>query len=276
MTTSELFRGVFDTIVQHVRMPAGFESAPTVGLAVVAVLGVLMLMRGARWAPGLAAITLLAVGAAGGALLGAAIGTPIGPTAGAGGVLGCILALAMFRFWQAAMLGVCAAAIGVVAYAFRLTPAIGAWLERGLDDGLVTLRPAGAVVADSGSSWSEVQSLWNHLVASVPSFQLNMGLLLGAGALSGFLLGWFLPRFARALWAATLGVLLLGIGATGLLKLYAPGQLDWMLANDRVAWATVGGFWLVGLGYNLLTARKLAQKQAPAAVERVESKPAMA
>jgi len=275
MTTGELLHGLLQTFSQQIQLPTGYEWAPLAAGGCGASLGFLLLIRGAKWAPFFCALAFLGLGSGGGAWLANAIQTPLWPTVGVGAVGGVVLAVTLFRFWQAALLAGCFAAAALMAYAVRLTPNIAEWQERGLaENQLVTLQAPGAVVAQTDSAWTGLSSLWQHLAQTVPQFQLSVATLALATVVAGFALGWFAPRVSRALWATTLGLLLLGMGATALLQSFAPAALEWLIRNDRAAWGLVAGVWLVGLGYNLLTCRRPAKKGAEAPAG--DGKPAVA
>lgn len=277
MTTVELVGGLYQTLMQHIELPAGYEWTPSGAFACVAAGGLLFLLRGAKWAPFLASLCFATLGAAGGVGLSKVIATPLAPTAGVGAIVAFGLGLAFFRFWQAILLAGCCTAVALSAYSVQLTPEISKWMDRGVEDGAVTLRPAGAVVSDSGKAHAQVSSLWEHLTASVPQFQTNFWGLTGITTLLGLLFGWFLPRASRALWASTLGTIGLGVGFAGLSDHFFPAAMQWFLANSQAAWGTVGIVWAGGFLYNFIACGKLkAKKQETELVTAPKGKPALA
>jgi len=108
----------------------------------------------------------------------------------------------------------------------------------------------------------------------VPSFVTTFWTLTVSAGLAGLVFGLLLPRASRALWAASLGTAVCGIGVTALLKQYAPGALDWLLADAVRAWAIVGVVWLLSLAYNLATCRRRTERSAGEGEGR--GKPALA
>lgn len=266
MTTVELVSGLYQTFTQHVSLPSGYEWTPSAGLACVCALGLLFLLRGAKWAPFLAALCFAGLGGGAGAAVSSVIATPMAPSAAVGAVVAFGLGFALFRLWQAVLLGGCCAAVALSVYSAQLTPEISKWMDRGVEDGAVTLRPAGAVVAQDGHATAQLASLWDHLKASVPRFEINFLGLAGGATLVGLIFGWFLPRASRALWATTLGTLALGVGFTGLSNHYFPSLLQWFLANNQAAWGAVGLVWFGGLLYNFIACGKpkaKASEEAP-------------
>jgi hypothetical protein len=62
MALEELLVALFETMTDQLRLPEGYEWAPLAGLCTATGFGLLLLLRGARWAPGLAALTFLGIG----------------------------------------------------------------------------------------------------------------------------------------------------------------------------------------------------------------------
>jgi hypothetical protein len=278
MTPEELLFALFATVTEHIKLPAGYEWAPLAGLCVATAFGLLMLVRGARWAPGLAAFTFLGIGGAAGSFLAQAIGTPFWVTVVVVAVVGFVLGLALFRLWQAVLLSACFIIAGFSVYYVRvLTPEVQNWVSASSEPGFVTLQPAGTVVGDNRpSALTELNSLWRHLDASIPDFSTTSLVLVLSTGLAGLIFGLVLPRVSRALWAASLGMLIFGIGATALLKQFAPGVLEWLLADNLRAWSVVGAVWALSLVLNLLTCRKKTEKNEREEKAPAKSKPALA
>ena len=277
MDPLELFRGLVETLTQQVRLPEQYRWAPLAAAGFTSLLGLVLLVRGARWARGLAAGTFLVLGLAAGARLGPQLQTPGWAAAGVAGLLAFGLGWLLFRFWQALLLAGCLASIGLGIYTYRsLTPQIDAWLNRGVEDGLVTLPPAGDVTLPdageaagqaAGGAVARLHDLCNHLSANVPRFQTTFFAIVAGTALLGLALGLFAPRLSRSLWAATLGTLFFGIGLAGVLQALAPAWLEWLLAHDRAAWGLTGAIWALSFGYGLISCRPApapAPGQSPA------------
>jgi len=279
MTPEELIVALYETLTQHLKLPEGYEWAPLAGIGLVTVFGLMLLLRGAKWAPGLAAVTFIGIGGCAGSFLSQAVGTPFWPTVGVVGVLGFVLGLVMFRFWQAVLLATCFMIAGLSVYFVRaLTPEVQNWISATPQAGLITLRDAGTVVGDNQSTaWTEFQSLWSHLDQNVSSFSPTAWTLVLSTGLAGLIFGLLLPGVSRALWAASLGTLFFGIGITAALSRFAPSALDWLKANHEWAWGIVGIVWLLSLALNLVTGRhKKPEKQAEETGRQAKRKAAMA
>jgi hypothetical protein len=86
-----------------------------------------------------------------------------------------------------------------------------------------------------------------------------------------------LPNVSRALWAASLGTVFFGIGATAVLRQYEPAALSWLLVHTAAAWIIVGTIWSLSLGLNLVTCRRRpAGRKAEKAEGGAKGKPAAA
>jgi len=267
MTADQLWYRVLQTLTEHIQLPAGFERAPMLAAAITLVIGLLLIARGARWARGATAAAFALGGGLTGAWLSPQIATPLWPTVGMIGVVGLVLGLAFFRFWQATLLAACCVVAGLSVYfAKSLTPAVDGWLNAGLDQQQwVTLPPPGAVVGEQAQAvMPKLASLWSHLSATVPSFQQNLWAIVISTALAGLVFGLLLPRASRALWAATLGTLFLGVGLAGLMRDYTPTALSWLTANTAAAWGLVGVIWLTAFVYNLRSTHRAGRKSTAA------------
>jgi hypothetical protein len=258
MTPEEVIVALFQAMTEHVNVPEGYEWVPLAGLGTVTALGLVLLLRGAKWAPGLAAVTFLGIGGCVGSFLSQAIGTPLWPTVGVVGVLGFVLGLVMFRFWQAVLLATCFMAVGLSVYYVRvLTPEVQNWISAGPESTVISLRDPGTVVGERQSgALAEFTSLWAHLDHNIPNFSATAWTLILSTGLAGLIFGLLLPGISRALWAASLGTILFGIGLTAALSRFAPAALDWLKSNHGWAWGIVGVVWLLSLALNLATGRR--------------------
>ncbi len=277
MSPEKMLYGLFDFASSHLTPPPGYEWAPLAVVGALALVGLLFLTRGARWARALAGLTFLAIGGGAGVAVARAIGTPQWPTVGVGAAVCCLVGVMLFRFWQALILALTCVLAGFSVYYVRtLTVPVDNWMSASADPNFVSLDPAGTVVgAARTSGWVRFQDLWAYLSQNVPGFSTNAwAILLGAG-IGGLLIGLLLPRLSRALWAATLGTVLAGVGVAALLKDYLPDALDWLLADNTRAWAIVGGVWALSVILNFLTAGKRKHKRAPKPA-RAEAEPAAA
>ena len=279
MTPEEVIVALFETLTEHLKLPEGYEWAPLAASGLVTAFGLMLLLRGAKWAPGLAAVTFLGIGGCVGSFLSQAIGTPLWPTVGIVGVLGFVLGLVMFRFWQAVLLATCFMVAGLsVYYARVLTPEVQNWISAGPQSGVITLRDPGSVVGESQpGALAEFGSLWAHLDQNVSKFSVTTWTLILSTGLAGLIFGLLLPGISRALWAASLGTIFFGIGLTAALSRFAPTPLDWLKTNHGWAWGIVGVIWLFSLALNLASCRRRkpakAEKDSLAEAKR---KPAMA
>lgn len=279
MTPDELLVALFRTLTEHIKLPVGYAWAPTAAFATATAFGLLMLLRGAKWAPGLAAVTFLAIGGYGGTFLAQAVEAPFWPTVCLVGILGFVLGLVMFRLWQAILLASCFVVAGLsIYYVHSLTAEVQNWLTASAEPGLVTLQPAGAVVGENRpSATAELQSLWRHLVENIPSFETTVDSLVFLTAAAGLVFGLLLPHVSRALWAASLGTVFFGLGTTALLKQFAPSVLGWLKANPTAGWLILGLIWAVSLSYNILTCRRKKTAKSPEKPEtEAEHEPAVA
>jgi len=276
MTPEELLFAIFKATIEHLKLPDGYGWAPLAGTGIVIGFGLVLLARGAKWAPGLAALSFLAIGGLIGSFLARAIGTPFWPTVGIVGVLGFVLALVMFRLWQAILLASCFAIAGLSVYYVRgLYIEIDRWNSLAPEATEITLPTAGTVVGENRlTAMQGLSSLWTHLSQNVDGFQTTFWILVLSTGLAGLIFGLLLPRASRALWAASLGTMFFGIGTTALLMRFAPNILDWLQANHAWAWTIVGIVWLLSLAYNFKTCRRRkSEKKAEQAKSEANSKP---
>jgi uncharacterized membrane protein (Fun14 family) len=279
MTPEELLFALLKAMTEHLKLPEGYGWAPLVGIGLVTGFGLLLLLRGAKWAPGLAALTFLAVGGFAGWFLARAVGTPFWPTIGVAGVLGFVLGFVLFRFWQAILLASCFVIAELSVYYVRsLYIEVDRWNSLTPAATEITLPTAGTVVGENRPTARQgLASLWTHLSQNVDGFQTTFWSLVLSTGLAGLIFGLLLPRVSRALWAASLGTMFFGIGTTGVLMRFAPGLLDWLRGHHTWAWGLVGLIWLLSLAYNLATCRqRTPDKKGDDAKPQGKSKPAVA
>lgn len=257
MSPEQLLSAFLATWQDHVKLPEQWAWAAVGVPALLALGGLMMMIRGARWAPGILGTAFLIGGlAVGRAFSQSLTNLPPIATVGLSGLLALVIGVWMFRLWQAVMLGTVTASAGLlVYYARELTPAVSQWLGDGQN---ITLRPAGSVVGaeqPARSMLTEAQSLWTHLATNVSGFEFNFWTVVAVAGVAGLAFGWLLPRTSRALWAATLGTIGCGIGTTGVMQKLAPEAMNWMLAHNTAAWATVLGAWAVSFAINYASVR---------------------
>lgn len=262
MTTEELLSMLARTLTEHVKLPDGFDWVPAAGLAALTLFGLLLIVRGARWAPALGGVAFGGLGGLAGSYASAAFALPLGPTVGVCAVAGLLLGILAFRLWQALLLAACCAVIGIAVYYVRvLTPHVSSWLQGDFDGNWIELQPAGSVT-QSTSAATELANLWSYLASSVPNFTPSFVGIAAITAAAGLVFGLLLPRASRALWAATLGVLMTGAGAAGLMQRYSPDALNLVLQNGAWAWSGVAIVWLFAVAYNLASTAKRPAKPA--------------
>src|SRR5262245_21131401 len=132
MNAQELLYALFSTATQHIRLPEGMEHAPLFATAAVGIFGVLLMLRGAKWAAGLGSLAFLGVGALAGTHLANQFGTPVWPTVGISAAACFVIGLVLFRIWQAVMLAACCAGVALSAYYVKdLAPHVNSWLGDG-------------------------------------------------------------------------------------------------------------------------------------------------
>ncbi len=263
MSTTDTLMGLWAAFSKQIVLPAEYAWAPSAGLAVLTLLGLIMLARGAQWAPGLAGMLFGVLFGGVGTALAGKVGLPPVPTGLVAGVVGLGAGFMLFKLLQALIMSACLAVLAVgVYYARVLTPEVHNWLSRGVQGAELTLPAAGTVVGD-GPHWSvELNSLWTHLTGAVPQFQMTLFGLIAVLGLAGFVLGWLLPALSRALWAATLGTTLVGIGVFGLLGQYAGSTFESLRANPNAVLGALGGLWLLAFGWNLFCTRRRKPRAA--------------
>lgn len=250
---NELIQTALDALLQHV--PTGQAWMPHVGAALAALFGLLLMIRGARMAPLLAALVIGGGAGVGGAFLANGVALPVWPTIAAAGVVGFVLGLVLFRLWLALLIGVCFAGAGLSVYGFQvLQPHLASYLSQGqAENGDATLPPPGSALSQQGTAAQELAKIWAHLSAKVPYFVPSFATITAVTLIAGFVFGLLLPTASRSLWAATTGTVLVGCGATALLQAFAPAVLQWLMQNNALSWSAVGVAWLGSLVYNALT-----------------------
>lgn len=277
MNAEQLISAVLRMIQTQVDLPDHLWWAPTAVAGMTLLIGLITIWRGARWARGSMSSGLALIGGVGGYFLAVQIATPVWITTLIGGVVGAAVGVLFFRLWQALLLGGVAAGAALGAFAvFSLTPAIQSWTDGQPVDGIhATLKPAGTVVGEHQPTVAEqARSLWQHLNTTVPNFAMKFwGVLLSSG-LAGLVFGLLLPRTSRALWVATIGTMLLGSGAAGIMNAYAPDALAWLGQQPMWSWGIVGATWLIAFVYALRSTRP--RSRASADESEQPAKPAIA
>lgn len=250
MNTNDLPRMLLDALKEHV--PPGAEWAPLAAAAVTAVIGVVLMLKGARLAPALAALVLAGLGGAVAPFAAPVLGTPLWPTTIASGAIGLILGVIFFRVWLGVLVGgfLMLAAIGAYGGQVLREP-LNAYLSAGLDreQQLVTLPQADSPVAQTMDWQQEAAGLWSYLGDNVPNFQASFYAVVISTGLAGLIFGLLLPKLSRAFGAASLGTVLLALAVC------AAVQLRWPAEGARlVQWGPLVAsvLWAVSLIFNWL------------------------
>lgn len=266
MPINELPGMLLKTAQEHI--PSGAAWVPFALLAGLAAVGLLLMTKGARLAPGIAAMALAGTGGAAGTVLPQLIGTPFWPTVIVAGTVGLILGILLFRLWLAVLVAGClvVAALGVYSGKSLREP-LNAFQSRGLDiqSQEVTLRPAGEVVAAGTQPAAQLAELWSYLSATVPNFQSSFFTIIGASGLAGLVFALFLPYLARAFWAATLGTGLFSLAAYGLVQTQWPAGTAWVNQWGLIA---IGVLWAISIVFNLADVHGVRLKKRAAAAPK--------
>jgi len=270
MPTTDIPRMLLDTVKEH--LPPGAEWAPLAAAGVLAAIGLLFMVKGARLAPVLAALVFAGAGAALGPLLSSWFQIPLWPTVGGCAAAGLLLGVILFRIWLALLVGGCLAVVSLAVYSGQvLRIPLNDYLSAGLDrqQQLVTLPQAGSPLAPSTDVQKELVGLWTFLDGKVPNFQTSVLAIVGSAALAGLIFGLLLPKLARAFWAASFGTLLLTFAAGSAVQLHWPQHMPWLLNQGLIV---AGILWLISLAYNWADVHHAGLKKS----EPAPAKPATA
>ncbi len=262
MPTNDLPGMLLETVTQHIPTEAAW--LPIAAAALCAALGLVFMVKGARLAPVLAAIVGALLGAAGGAAIAGTFSTPPWPSMLVIGVVGLVLGVALFRLWLALLLGGCLVIASLGMYgAQALRDPVNDYLTAGLDrqQQLVTLPPAEGGTSEGPDPRAELAGLWTHLSGNVPNFQPTFFVIALAAGLAGLVFGLLLPNASRAVWAASLGTLLLLGAVYGVCRAHWPPGMDWLQH-----WGVIiaGALWSISLICNLADVRGIRAKRAVA------------
>jgi hypothetical protein len=250
-----------DALLRHMPTDIAWVPAAAAGLAIV--LGLLLMVRGARLVPALVSAIFAASGVYAGLLASQAFGTSPGPTTAAGGLIGLILGFLFFRLWVAGLVAGLFVAVALTVYGARvLQGPLGEYGGRLKDQGgaqLVSLKEPATTQA--AAAWQAVAAeLWTYLGERVPTFQASFYAIVISAGVAGLLLGLLLPRVARSVCAATLGTPLLLAAAYALLHGRWPQADAWF---DRWGVTLAAILWGLSLIYNLADMLGIRPKKHP-------------
>ena len=256
---NDLPRMIFDTVTQHI--PQGAAWVPYAATGLVVVFGLILMLKGARLAPLMAACAFLGIGAVAASFAANSLATPVWPTIAIGGVIGFGIGLILFKIWLAILVAACFIGSSLTLYGVQVvSPYVRAYASQGYDAREaavgVTLPAPGSVLAAAPTTPAELGQLWTYLVGNVPNFQRSILAIVASMGLAGILVGLLLPRASRAVFAATVGTFCVMVGLSAGLKELWPDALTWLIALGSKAWIPVGVIWLASLLHNYLDIRR--------------------
>lgn len=259
---------------QHIPEDAAW--LPVACLAAVGLLGLLLFVKGARLAPAFVAILLLAAGGLAGTALAPHFGTPVLPTAAAAGVIGLTAGLVLFKLWLALLMAGIFVTGSLALYSAQMViprlPEFGAHGYVAEKGAMGVHLPESDAAALPDSNMPLV--FWHQASQTIPNFQTSVWAIVISTTLAGLLVGFLLPRFSRALFAATGGIFLMGFALFTLLKTFWPSAADWLLSLGAWGWVVLLSGWCLSLVVNFYDCRrrKIARRSEP----EEESAPAVA
>jgi hypothetical protein len=272
-------RTILETATQHLPPSAAWLPYATIGL--LALLGLVLLLKGGRLAPFMIALGFLCCGSMVGWLVGPRFGVGEWPALAIGAVVGFGIGLALFKIWLALLTATGFVAGALILYGVNvLAPFLQAYTIQGYNAGEaavgITLPTAGPTEATSAPH-GELSQLWSYLSANVPTFQPSFWAIVGSTGLAGLLVGLLLPRVSRALLAAAGGVgcslLALVVG----LKALWPEALAWLESLGAWTWAIVAAVFVLALLRNFFDLRRVpARSPARAQSSAANAAPAPA
>lgn len=254
----DLLKMIFDSVTQHIPHDAVWIAyAGTAGLALF---GLLLLAKGAKLAPLMSALAFLGIGGIAGSFVAYWLGTPAWVTIGVAGVVGFGLGLVLFKVWLAVLVASCFVGCSLSLYGVKvLTPHLASYASSNynVEDAAVgvTLPSPGGADTVSESTQAELGQIWSYLGSEVPSFLTSFWAIVISTGLAGLILGLLLPRFSRALLAATAGTFLFLTAVVAALGGTWPGAMEWIGSIGAWQWVIIVVIWGASLGYNLLDLR---------------------
>jgi hypothetical protein len=173
-----------------------------------------------------------------------------------------LLGIVLFRVWLALLVGGCLALVSLAVYSQQvLRGPLNDYLSAGLDrqQQLVTLPPANGAVAPGADWQKELAALWGYLGGNVPNFQVSILAIAASAGVAGLIFGLLLPKLARAVWAASLGTLLLGLAVGTATQLHWPDRMPWLQREGLIVAAVL---WVISLAYNWADVHSLRLKKS--------------
>jgi hypothetical protein len=263
MAPDSLFSMFVDTLSQHI--PPNTIWLPLAIAGAVALVGLLFAIKGAKLAPWLAIVVVGGLGGLAASSLAPLAGTPLWPSVAIGAVAGGALGFLLFRLLLAVLVGACFAVFALGIYSAQmLHDPLEAYKAQGLDlqQQLVSIpAPDAAIVQSSAAAY--YGGLLTYLGQNVPNFHLSVIAIVLSTVIAGLVFGLLLPKLARAVWAASLGTLLLLVAAHAVVHVQWPEQAAW-LSHWGPLIATAVWFTSIIVNYFDLHGFKLKQPAAPA------------
>jgi hypothetical protein len=268
MPTDNMPQMFLDAVKEH--LPPGSEWMPLAASGVVALVGLVFMLKGARLAPVLAALVFAAVGGLAAPWIAPLLHAQLWPTVAGCSAAGLLLGIVLFRVWLALLVAACFTLIALAVYGGQvLRDPLNSYLSAGLDreKQLVTLPEAGSPLTPSANWQKEVAGLWSYLGEHVPNFQSSVWAILASTGLAGLIFGLLLPKLARAFWAASMGTGLLYLAAGTVVQLRWPERISWI---EREGLIVAAGLWVLSLALNWVDVHgvRLKKPATPAAKQR--------
>ena len=266
----------FEAATRHIPDSDAWMAYAGVGL--LALFGIVLMVRGAKLAPFMAACAFLGVGGLGGSFVAAWAHTPVWATIIITAAIGFGLGLVLFRFWLATLVAACFAGAALSLYSWKvISPEMVNYASRNLDDeGWVTLAGADEPFIAAPSTEEEFGQMWSYLTEQIPSFQASVWAIVISTGLAGLAVGLLLPRLSRALFASTAGLLCAGFASFTTLKAVWPEALGWLKTQWPWTWGVLIVIWALSLLFNFVSVRAKRPKKKAADDEVAQGEPATA
>jgi len=261
MVNGQLPKDAWELVLNS--LPTGAEWMPLAGVGIIAGVGLVVLLKGARLAPGLTSLVFALVAGTAAGKLAPMFSLPVWPVAIIAGAIGVALALSLFRVWFAILVGLCFAGTSLGFYASQtLVDPINKYLAQGLDPktGKVSLPNTATAINPEAAVQEHLANLWTTLQKDHPSLNVNLSVIAAATCIGGFVFALLLPKAARSIVAASVGTAIFMPAAFGLLQAFWKPGADAIAPHLAIITAAVWGLSLLA---NMLDVReKRAKKSA--------------
>jgi hypothetical protein len=234
-------KAILEAVKQH--LPAGADWIPLVGLAALGLLGLVIVIKGARLLPAISALVMGGVGAGLGSLLQALPGAPAWLGIAAGAVVGMLVGVLFFRVWLSVLVAACSIIVSLGAYTLGF---LGDVLNKFNSPQIGQVQMPSADGHEIIPTTPTPAAVWEHLGKA--GYQPNIITILFAAGLAGLVLGLLLPKLARSFWAATFGTVLLLATAYSLFAERWAAQVPWF---EHWGLVFAAGVWGISFMLNL-------------------------